>query len=107
MSTLMELPAEAGLIAEAVYAYSKTMNGNHFAEEFIRRKRLADKGIVERQAAPVVTEAKASSSSGWNEVAKKGGHKEAVPAPSQGGAGEVSIPGVGFKVVSGRKKGRK
>ena len=106
MSTLMELPAEAGLIAEAVYAYSKTMNGNHFAEEFIRRKRLADKGVVERQAAPTVPETnKTSSSGGWNEVAKKGGHKETGPGQTQGG--EVSIPGVGFKVVSGRKKGRK
>lgn len=72
------------------------MNGQHFADEFIRRKKLADKGIVEKQMSG---DSKAGgSSSGWNEVAKKGGHKD--PAP----AGDAAIQGAGFKVVPTRKK---
>ncbi len=83
------------------------MNGNHFAEEFIRRKKLADKGVVvsDRQPAVSVPEPNkpgaGSAAGGWSEVAKKGGNG--------GGAGqhhsETSIPG--FKMVSSRKKGKK
>lgn len=100
----MELPLESQLIAEAVYGCSKTMNGNHFAEEYIRRKKLADKGVVERQptsssssAAATPGEGKAAGGGGWSEVAKKGGHKEQQQA-------DAGIPGVGYKMVSGRKK---
>ncbi|KAF4911604.1 GYF domain-containing protein mpd2 [Colletotrichum viniferum] len=93
---LLILPLEHALIADAIYSSSKTMNGQHFADEFIRRKKLADKGIVEKQMSG---DSKAGgSSSGWNEVAKKGGHKE--PAP----AGDAAIQGAGFKVVPTRKK---
>ncbi|UQC90095.1 GYF domain-containing protein [Colletotrichum lupini] len=98
---LVELPLEDGIIADAVYANSKTMHGAHFAEEFVRRKRLADKGIVEKQGA--VDSKTGSSSSGWNEVAKKGGNKETPPAA----AGDAGIQGAGFKVVPTRKKAGK
>lgn len=97
--TLTDFPLDSSLIAEAVYAHSKTMNGQHFAAEFIRRKKLADKGVVEKQAADVP--AQAGNTGGWSEVAKKSTHKE----PSSGG--ETPLP-AGFKVVvSGRKKGGK
>lgn len=94
------------------------MNGKHFAEEFVRRKRLADKGVVERQ--PAANNGKVSSvsggighggtsrnndSEGWNEVAKKGG-----AGGSGGGSGlkdDSAIPGGHFKVVPARKKGKK
>ncbi|KAL0944785.1 GYF domain-containing protein mpd2 [Colletotrichum truncatum] len=99
-STLLILPLESTIIADAIYANSKTMHGQHFAEEFIRRKRLADKGVVEKQGTG--GDAKAgSSSSGWNEVAKKGGHKEPSPA------GDAAIQAAGFKVVPTRKKAGK
>ncbi len=79
-----------------MYANSTTMDGRHFAEEFIRRKKLADKGVIEKQPAapPPATDSKGSG--GWSEVAKKGGSsqkEDAMPA--------------GFKVVPGRKKGKK
>ncbi|WYZ44804.1 hypothetical protein EsH8_VIII_000120 [Colletotrichum jinshuiense] len=99
-ATLLILPLDNTLIADAVYANSKTMNGMHFAEEFIRRKKLADKGVVEKQGT-VVENKSGSSSSGWNEVAKKGGHKEQSPA------GDAGIQGAGFKVVPTRKKAGK
>ncbi|KAH8886135.1 hypothetical protein GQ53DRAFT_750746 [Thozetella sp. PMI_491] len=99
-STLMVIPLDQSMIADAVYAYSTTMDGRHFGEEFVRRKKLADKGVVEKQpSAAAVGENKNSSNGGWNEVAKKGGsstHKD-----------DANIPGSQFKVVPGRKKGKK
>jgi PERQ amino acid-rich with GYF domain-containing protein len=97
-STLLLLPLDTEMISDAVYANSTTMNGQHFAGEFIRRKQLADKGIVEKQPG---SDGKASSGGGWSEVAKKGGH-----ATSHAAAGKDE-PAVGFRVVPGRKKGKK
>ncbi|KAI0127234.1 gyf domain-containing protein [Xylariales sp. AK1849] len=82
---LMTFPPDANLIAEAIYGTSKTMNGQHFAAEFIRRKKLAEKGVIEKQ-----TDVTAQSG-GWNEVAKKTTHKE--------GGDSGALP-AGFKVVS-------
>ncbi|OLN87490.1 GYF domain-containing protein mpd2 [Colletotrichum chlorophyti] len=98
-ATLLILPLDNTLISDAIYANSKTMNGAHFAEEFIRRKKLADKGVVEKLG----DSKSGGSSSGWNEVAKKGGHKE-VPQPV---ATDAGIQGAGFKVVPTRKKAGK
>ncbi|KAH6989318.1 hypothetical protein BKA56DRAFT_476885 [Ilyonectria sp. MPI-CAGE-AT-0026] len=99
-ATLDVLPMDTSLIADAVYANSTTMDGRHFAEEFVRRKRLAERGVIEKQ--PTAAEAKASASgSGWNEVAKKGG------ASTQPRDGEAGMQAAGFKVVPSRKKGKK
>ncbi|MBE3043832.1 hypothetical protein IMZ48_14905 [Candidatus Bathyarchaeota archaeon] len=105
-ATLLCLPLDMEMISDAVYANSTTMNGQHFAEEFIRRKRLADKGIAEKQ--PGSDGGKFASSGGWNEVAKKGGHGGAAAAASAGpSAAPKEEPAVGFRVVPGRKKGKK
>ncbi|ROT41922.1 hypothetical protein SODALDRAFT_286865 [Sodiomyces alkalinus F11] len=96
-ATLVILPLDPTLIADAVYANSKTMNGQHFAEEFVRRKRRAEQGIVEKQ--PGGGESNGGTG-GWNEVAKKGSHRESATS-------EAAIQGAGFKVVPGRKKGGK
>ena len=88
------------VIADAIYANSKTMDGRHFAEEFVRRKKLADKGVVEKSSTPTGSvDNKTSSSGGWNEVAKKGGNKE------NSEAGPIQT--ADFKVVPSRKKGKK
>lgn len=103
-STLLAFPAQADIIADAVYANSKTMDGRHFATEFIRRKKLAEKGVVEKSSQPANSPSAdnpASSAGGWNEVAKKTSHKE----PSANDA--TIMQGAGFKVVPGRKKGKK
>ena len=81
------------IISEAVYANSTTMDGRHFADEFIRRKKLADKGVVEKQPTPASAPDN-KSGGGWSEVAKKGGSSQK----------EDTMP-AGFKVV--RKKGKK
>ncbi|UKZ80419.1 hypothetical protein TrVFT333_008178 [Trichoderma virens FT-333] len=95
---LAVLPLDTGLIADAVYANSTTMDGRHFAEEYVRRKKLAEKGVVEKQTQ---AESKASSSGGgWSEVAKKSG-------ATQSRESEASIQSADFKVVPGRKKSKK
>ncbi|KAI1490121.1 hypothetical protein F5X96DRAFT_572025 [Biscogniauxia mediterranea] len=100
-NTLLAFPLIPDIISDAIYANSKTMDGRHFAQEFIRRKKLADKGVVEKQ--PInspLTDTQSSMAGGWNEVAKKNNHKEATSDAS-------SIQAAGFKVVPGRKKGKK
>ncbi|KAI1824052.1 hypothetical protein F4861DRAFT_507595 [Xylaria intraflava] len=100
-STLMAFPLIPDIISDAIYANSKTMDGRHFAQEFIRRKKLAEKGVVEKQpAATPSADTQSSSAGGWNEVAKKGGHKDTASDSS-------SIQGASFKVVPSRKKGKK
>ncbi|PHH72622.1 hypothetical protein CDD80_4402 [Ophiocordyceps camponoti-rufipedis] len=90
------LPLDTGVIADAVYINSKTMDGRHFAEEYVRRKKLAEKGIAEKQQLPVDS---GKSGAGWSEVAKRSGGGAQT---KDGDAG-----GVGFKVVPNRKKGKK
>lgn len=72
------------------------MDGRHFAEEFIRRKKQADKGVIEKQPPTPASATDGKSGGGWSEVAKKGGNSQK----------EESMP-AGFKVVPGRKKGKK
>jgi PERQ amino acid-rich with GYF domain-containing protein len=100
-STLTAFPLIPEIISDAIYANSKTMDGRHFAQEFIRRKKLAEKGVVEKQ--PISSpsaDTQTSSAGGWNEVAKKSSHKE--PANDAN-----TIQAAGFKVVPSRKKGKK
>ncbi|RDA84333.1 hypothetical protein CP532_4947 [Ophiocordyceps camponoti-leonardi (nom. inval.)] len=90
------LPLDTGVIADAVYINSKTMDGRHFAEEYVRRKKLAEKGIAEKQQVPSDSGKTAAGSGGWSEVAKRSGGTQAK-----------ENDGVGFKVVPNRKKGKK
>lgn len=94
------MPLDVGIIADAIYANSTTMDGRHFAEEYIRRKRLAEKGVVEKQ--PPAENKSSSSASGWNEVAKKSS-STIQPKDIEG----APIQSAGFKVVPSRKKGKK
>lgn len=100
VNELLVLPAEPDIISDSIYASSQTLDGRRFAEEFVRRRRMADRGQV-----PDSTSAPGFSSSshanenrgggGWSEVAKKG------PAPAK----EES--NAAFKIVGGKKKGGK
>ncbi|KAB8297659.1 hypothetical protein EYC80_001467 [Monilinia laxa] len=90
ISLLSSFSDEANIIADVVYSNSRVMDGRRFAEEYVRRHKLADKGIVE----PANTGSNdKSGGGGWNEVAKKGPPKEE--------------PTAGFKVVPNKKKGKK
>ena len=60
---LLFLPAEAEIISDSVYANSQTLDGRRFAEEFIRRRKLADKGIVDPVLPSALSEQK--NGGGW------------------------------------------
>ncbi|KAG5923235.1 hypothetical protein E4U61_004041 [Claviceps capensis] len=100
-ATLEVLPLDTSIIADAVYASSTTMDGRHFAAEYVRRKKLAEKGIVEKFTSADAGKT-AAAGGGWSEVAKRSGSTQ--PKESESGS---SIQGTGFKVVPSRKKGKK
>lgn len=79
-----------------MYANSQTLDGRRFAEDFIRRRKMADKGIVDPAVASVLAEQ--SSAGGWSEVAKKG---------SSNVHREEDNSNAAFKVVAPRKKGKR
>lgn len=101
----MILPPETEIISDSVYANSQTLDGRRFAEEFIRRRKLADKGIVEgvesgkgNAFVPVSSAGEGKSAGGgWSEVAKKG--------PQVAEKGEVK--GEAFRMVPSKKKGKR
>jgi len=97
-TNLLELGSnDTSLIAEVAYMHSQTLDGRHFAAEFVRRKKLAERGIYDKDAS-MATDSKDSNNSGWNEVAKKGGST----APKE----DTTLPG--FRVVPSKKsKGKK
>lgn len=92
LSMISGFPSEA--IADSVYANSQLMDGRRFAEEFLRRRKLAEKGVIEPSSTGSGASFSASGEkAGWSEVAKKGPPKEESTA--------------GFKVVPNKKKGKK
>ncbi|RMZ88150.1 hypothetical protein DV736_g4619, partial [Chaetothyriales sp. CBS 134916] len=99
MENLSSLPLEVGLIADAVYGASQTLDGRRVAEEFVRRKKLADKGMVEAVSNGSALETIAKSQGGgWSEVAKKGPVSD---QKQETGRREE------FKVVAGKKKAKR
>ncbi|KAF2162079.1 hypothetical protein M409DRAFT_69310 [Zasmidium cellare ATCC 36951] len=96
---LVFLPPDAEIITEAVHGVSSTIDSRHFANEFIRRKKLADKGLIDttvpKSASPG---ASANGQSGWNEVAKKGPSKDTAAAKEEANGN--------FRVVAAKKKGQ-
>lgn len=100
VNELLVLPPEPDIISDSIYASSQTLDGRRFAEEFIRRRKMADRGLVPDAASTSGFSSQGAASEnksggGWSEVAKKG------PAPAK----EES--NAAFKVVGGKKKGGK
>lgn len=86
------------IIVETVHSVSHTVDSRHFAEEFMRRRKLADKGIIDtsHSASPGAgVEKKAAGGGEWSEVAKKGPQVQAKEEPNS------------FRVVAAKKKGAK
>lgn len=96
----MAFPSEIDIITESVHSVSYTIDSRHFAEEFIRRRKLAEKGLVDNSTIKSGSPANAAAgqTGGWSEVAKKGPAKEAVKEEVGGGS---------FKVVAAKKKAGK
>jgi PERQ amino acid-rich with GYF domain-containing protein len=106
VQSLLLLPSETEIISDSVYANSQTLDGRRFAEEFVRRRKLADKGVLQGGSGTPGSAMDGGKSAGgagdrggWSEVAKKG------PA-GQSGRGEEA-GSAAFKVVAAKKKGKK
>ncbi|KAL6719805.1 kinesin-like protein [Lecanora helva] len=100
VAQLSMLPAEPDIISDSIYSASQTLDGRRFAEEFIRRRKLADRGIVPDSVstpnfASINNANENKAAGGWSEVAKKG--PTAVKEDSN----------AHFKVVGAKKKGGK
>ena len=100
VTELLLLPPEADIISDSIYTSSQTLDGRRFAEEFVRRRKLADRGLVpESSSNPGFSSPsnanESKSGGGWSEVAKKG------PANVKEESSSA------FKVVGGKKKGGK
>lgn len=93
---LLIFPNELDVITEAVHSVSHTLDSRHFAEEFLRRRALAEKGKMEPalSSGSLSTHANGGKGAGggWSEVARKG----PVNAPK-----EDANP---FKIVAAKKK---
>ena len=97
VTELLLLPPEPDIISDSIYANSQTLDGRRFAEEFVKRRKMADRGVVPDSASTPafsstnnVTDGKTGG--GWSEVAKKG---PVTPKEESNAA---------FKVVGGKKK---
>ena len=99
------------LISEVIYMHSTVMDGRWFAEEYVRRKKLAEKGVVDKRSAGSMGVAAANgedggSGDGWNVVRRGGGGSAASgAAPAQ--EDTALVPGATFKAfkdVPSRKK---
>ncbi|KAK3711322.1 kinesin-like protein [Vermiconidia calcicola] len=102
ISNLIALPPDPDMLTEAVHGASNTIDSRHFAEEFIRRKHLAAKGLIPPKSTSPHNAA-VGGTGGWSEVAKKGPQKEATrEETTANGSGNGN-----FRVVASKKKGSK
>jgi PERQ amino acid-rich with GYF domain-containing protein len=111
VQSLLLLPSEMEIISDSVYANSQTLDGRRFAEEFVRRRKLADKGVSQGGSGTPGSATDGGKSAngggaggagdrgGWSEVAKKG-------PTGQSGRGEEA-GSAAFKVVAAKKKGKR
>ena len=87
------------IISDTIYAHSSTLDGRHFAEEFLKRRKQLGSALDPSPPTSTSPAAKENSAGGgaggWNEVLKKEKGKDA--------SGEWNSA---FKVVAG-KKGRR
>jgi PERQ amino acid-rich with GYF domain-containing protein len=97
---LLSLPpnesATQEIISDTIYTHSPTLDGRHFAEEFLKRRKTLGAALdLTTASTGSSTSSNSGSGSGWNEVLKKEKNKDA--------SGEWNSA---FKVVAG-KKGRR
>lgn len=96
VTNMLSFPIDIDILTEAVHSVSQTIDSRHFAEEFIRRRKLADKGIIESSG--TASPGPVNGSGGWSEVAKKGSTANVAQA-------NAAKEDVAFKVVAAKKKG--
>lgn len=99
---IMSFPPEIDLISDSVYQQSTTIDGRRFAEEFIRRRKLAQQGVVVDHGHHGDDN---KTGGGWSEVAKKG-RESSTNNISSATAADSGLGNGSFKVVQGKKKRR-
>ncbi|KAK6506624.1 hypothetical protein TWF481_005080 [Arthrobotrys musiformis] len=99
---IMSFPPEIDLISDSVYQQSTTIDGRRFAEEFIRRRKLAQQGVVVDHGHHGDEN---KTGGGWSEVAKKG-REPSTGNSSSAAAADSGLGNGSFKVVQGKKKRR-
>jgi hypothetical protein len=98
---MVSLPPNEGttseIISDTIYAHSSTLDGRHFAEEFLKRRKTLGSVLDPAPTLPAKENSGSTSSagSGWNEVLKK---------EKQGKDQEWNSA---FKVVAGKKSRRR
>ncbi len=134
MQQLLLFPLDADIIAESVYANSTTMDGRRFAVDFLRRCKLAEKGIIEgaggasaggssassgatgSSAAAAASSLSSSSSafqspwttsSGRDSESKNAGGWSEVAKKGPANSSKDADNSLTFKVVAPKKKGRR
>ena len=106
MANLLNFPSEIDILSEAIHSCTNTIDSRHFADEFIRRRKMAEKGVfdavslVGKSASPASLDAAKGGAGGWSEVAKKS-TKEVSAVPKE------EVGNGAFKVVAAKKKGGK
>lgn len=93
---MLSFPIDLDIVTEAVHSVSQTIDSRHFAQEFIRRRKLAEKGIIENTGTS--SPGPVNGSGGWSEVAKKGSTTNTAQT-------SAAKEDVAFKVVAAKKKG--
>lgn len=96
VSNMLSFPIDLDIVTEAVHSVSQTIDSRHFAQEFIRRRKLAEKGIIENTGTS--SPGPVNGSGGWSEVAKKGSTTNTAQT-------SAAKEDVAFKVVAAKKKG--
>lgn len=96
VSSLLAFPNDIEIITEVVHGNSTTMDSRHFAEEFVRKRGLAEKGKLDTASVAAHHPSEAKGATGWSEVARKG---SAPSAPK--------VEDSAFKIVASKKKAGK
>jgi PERQ amino acid-rich with GYF domain-containing protein len=108
VDNLQHLGLDADVLTEAVHFASTTIDSRHFASEFIRLHKQAEKGIApEPSGAPpsatggatTINGGAAAGNGGWSEVAKKGG--------SSSSQADRDASNGNFRVVQGKRRDRR
>lgn len=94
VEALSSLGSDIEILTEAVHQVAKTIDSRHFAEEFVRRKKQADKGVVEPMGTAIPVNKQATGNE-WSAVAKKG----QVPASPA-----IAEPAFKMAKTKGRRK---
>lgn len=112
VANLLALGNELEIVQMAVHSVTSTIQSRHFAEEFLRRRRLAEKGLIDASSKTTGSGSPAnngggvggqSGGGGWSEVAKKGPVRSATEEREDVGSGNFKVVAAKGKKVGGKR----